>query len=50
MRIIHLTGTDYTEEFSAFIRSEQRRSNVMTIATIQPFCKKDDFNLSCYDG
>ena len=38
--INHLTGNDYTEKFSTFIRTEQRRSNVMTTARIEPFCKK----------
>ena len=40
----------YTEEFSAFFRTEQRRSNVMTSARIQPFCGKDNINIGCFDG
>ena len=34
------TKEDYTEEFLTFIRTEQRRLNVMTSARIQPFRKK----------
>ena len=37
--INYFTKKDYTEEILTFIRSEQRRSNVMTSARIQPFCK-----------
>ena len=36
--INYLFKKDYTEEFLSFIRSEQRRYNVMTTARIQPFC------------
>ena len=32
--IKNLTGKDYTEDFLTFIRTEQRRSNVMTSARI----------------
>ena len=38
--INYFTKKNYTDEFLTFIRSEQRRSNVMTSARIQPFCKK----------
>ena len=38
--INYFTNKDYPEEFLNFIRSKQRRSNVMTSARIQPFCKK----------
>ena len=38
--INYFTKKDYTEEFSTFIRSEQRRSIVITSARIQPFCGK----------
>ena len=38
--INRFTKKDYTEEFLTFIRTEQRRSNVMTSARIQPFCRK----------
>ena len=33
-----------------FIRTEQRRSNVMTSARIQPFCRKYNINIGCFDG
>ena len=46
----YFTKKDYTEEFLTFIRTEQRRSNVMTIARIQPFCKKYNINIGCFDG
>ena len=48
--INYLTEKDYTEEFLTFIRSEQRRSNVMTSARIQPFCRKYNINIDCFDG
>ena len=44
------TKKDYTEGFLTFIRTEQRRSNVMTSARIQPFCRKHYINIGCYDG
>ena len=40
----------YTEEFLTFIRTEQRRSNVLTSARIQPFCRKYNINIGCFDG
>ena len=46
----YFTKKDYTEEFLTFIRSEERRSNVMTSARIQPFCKKHNINIGCFDG
>ena len=48
--INYLTKKDCTEEFLTFIRTEQRRSNVMTSARIQPFCKKYNINIGCFDG
>ena len=38
---------DYTEDFSTFIGTEQRRSNVMTSARVQPFCRKYSINIGC---
>ena len=38
----------YTQEFLTFNRSEQRRSNVMTSARIQPFCRKYNINIGCF--
>ena len=48
--IKYFTKKDYTEEFLTFIRSEQRRSNLMTSATIRPFCRKYNINIGCFDG
>ena len=48
--ITYFTKKDYTEEFLTFIRTEQRRSNVMTSARVQPFCRKHNINIGCYDG
>ena len=44
-----LTGQDYKQKYLDFIRSEQRRSNIMTKATIQPFCRANNINLGYYD-
>ena len=46
----YFTEKDYTQEFLAFIRTEQRRSNAMTSARIQSFCRKDFINIGCFDG
>ena len=43
--INHVTGKDYTEIFYTFVRTEQRRSNAMTRAPIQPFCKNHNVNI-----
>ena len=48
--IKHFTEKDYTEEFLTFIRTEQRRSNVMTSARNQPFCRNYIINIGCFDG
>ena len=48
--INYFTKKDYTEEFLTFIPSEQRRSNVMTSARSQPFCRKYNINIGCFDG
>ena len=48
--INYFTKKIYTEEFLTFIRTEQRRSNVMTFARVQPFCIKQNINIGCYDG
>ena len=48
--ISYLTGKGYTDEFLTFIRTEQRRSNVLTSARIQPFCEKYNINIGYYDG
>ena len=41
---------DYTEELLTFIRTEQRRSNVMTSARVQPFCRNHNIVIGCYDA
>ena len=48
--INYFTKKDYAQEFLTFIRTEQRRSNVMTSARVQPFCRKHNINIGCYDG
>ena len=48
--ITHFTKKDYRQESLAFIRTEQRRSKVMTAARIEPFCRKYVINIGCYDG
>ena len=45
-----LTGQDYKQKYLDFIRSEQRRSNIMTKARIQPFCRANNINLGYYDN
>ena len=45
-----LTGKDYKEQYLDFIRNEKRRSNVMTQARIQPFCRANIINLGYFDG
>ena len=46
----YLTGQDYKEQYLDFIRNEKRRSNIMTKARIQPFCRAKNINLGYYDG
>ena len=48
--IKYFTKKDYTEEFLTFIRTEKYRSGVMTSARIQPFCRKYNINIGCFDG
>ena len=40
-----LTGQDYKQQYLNFIQNESRRSNIMTKARIQPFCKAKNINL-----
>ena len=40
-----LTDEDYQEQYLNFIRNEKRRSNIMTKASIQPFCRANYINL-----
>ena len=48
--INYFSKKDYTEEFLTFIRTEQRRSNVMTSARVGSFCRKYNINIGCFDG
>ena len=48
--IIILLKKDFTTEILTFIQIEPRRSNVMTSARIQPFCRKYNINKGYYDG
>ena len=43
--INYLTGQDYKQEYLNFIRNEKRRTNIMTMARIQPFCRANNINL-----
>ena len=45
-----LTGEDYKQQYLDFIRNEKRRTNIMTRARIQPFCKENNINVGYYDG
>ena len=44
------TKKDFKEILLTFIRTEQRRSNVITSARIQPFCRTYNINIGCFDG
>ena len=44
-----LTDKDYIQEYLHFIRNERRRSNMMTKARIQPFCRSNNINIG-YDN
>ena len=48
--IKYLTGKDYTDEFLTFVWTEQQRSNVMTSARVQPFCRKYNIKIGCFEG
>ena len=48
--IIYLTGRDYKQKNLDFIRNEKRRSNIMTMARIQPFCRANNINLGYYNN
>ena len=45
----NLTGQDYKQEYLDFIRNEKRRTNIMTMARIQPFCSAEKINLGYYN-
>ena len=45
----YITGADYKQHYLHFIRNEKRRSNIMTKARIQPFCRANNINLGYFD-
>ena len=45
-----LKGEDYKQQYLDFIRNEKRRSNIMTKARIQPFCRANKMNFGYFDG
>ena len=45
-----LTGKDYKKQYSDFIRNERERSNIMTMARIQPFCRANNLISGYFDG
>ena len=45
-----LTDRDYKQQYLDFIRNEKRRSNIMTKARIQPFCRANNINVGFFDG
>ena len=45
-----MTGQDYKQQNLDFIRNEKRRSNIMTMARIQPFCRANNINLGYYNN
>ena len=47
--INYLTGQDFKQEYLDFIRNEKRRTNIMIMARIQPFCRANNINLGYYN-
>ena len=47
---IFVTAKDYKQQCLNFIRNEERRSNIMTNAGIQPVCCANNITLGYYDG
>ena len=48
--INYLTGQHYKQQYLDFIRNEKRRSNIMTMDRIQPFCRANNINLGYYNN
>ena len=46
----YLTGKDYKQRISDFIRIEKRRSEVTTKAKIQPFCIANNISIGFFNG
>ena len=47
--IKYLTGQDYKQECLDFFRNEKRRTNIMTMARMQPFCRANNIDLGYYN-
>ena len=45
-----ITGQSYKQQYLDFIRNERSRSNIMTKARIQPFCRANIIFLTYFDG
>ena len=45
-----LTGENYKQPYLDPIRNEKRRSKIMTVARIEPFCSAININLGFFDG
>ena len=45
-----MTGQDYKQQYLDFTRNEKRRSNIMTMARTQPFCRAKNINLGYYNN
>ena len=45
-----LTGEDYKQQNRDFIRNKKRRSNILTEARIQPFCRANYITLGFFYG
>ena len=48
--INYLTRQDFKQKYLDFIRNEKRRSNIVTMARIQPCLRKMDIDLGYYNG
>ena len=48
--INYFNKKDYLEEFLTFVRTEKYRLGVMTSARIQPFWRKYNINIGCFNG
>ena len=44
-----MTGPDIKRQYLDFIRNEKRRTNIMTMARIQLFCRANNINLGYYN-
>ena len=44
------TGESYKQQYLDSLKNEKRRSNFLTMARIQPFCRANNINLGYFDG